>query len=455
MKTFHFLFLTLLLSVSTQAAVIGIEANELGKNITSMGAEILGNGSDIPDWTGKMQGTPSHMIFRQGNKELPNPYASDSLLHKITVKNFQDDKMFLSDGLIAMLQRYPESFYLQVFPSHRDGRYGDKFEKRTLWNAKHTKLQEGDAEIRGYTGAIPFPLPKNVREIMWNARLSHANQSLNGMLDSVAVFSRGSREKYREKFVSDYPFLNQDNKVGVTERELGVYAGLMHVEVIEPHSEKGRMTIVQEPIFDTEEARQAWVYIAGLRRVRRFPTLGFDSPYGPGGIITIDDLLGFNGSMERFDWVSLGKKEMIVPYHAYRFDSSGVGYGRLLNQYHANPEFMRFEKHRVWVVEATLKDGQRHIYNKRRFFIDEDSWQIVLTESYDKVGKLWKVGILNTVYDYDVQGYVARAQIHHDLMSKNYVATRLINETARPDYLAEPQAADYYQPTNLRKMGNR
>jgi hypothetical protein len=116
---------------------------------------------------------------------------------------------------------------------------------------------------------------------------------------------------------------------------------------------------------------------------------------------------------------------------------------------------MRYEKHRVWVVEAVLKAGQRHIYHKRRFYIDEDSWQIVLTESFDGRGELWKVGILNTLYDYDVEGFIARAQMHHDLLSGNYVATRLINETRRPNYLAEPQEEDYFQPKNLRAMGNR
>jgi hypothetical protein len=116
---------------------------------------------------------------------------------------------------------------------------------------------------------------------------------------------------------------------------------------------------------------------------------------------------------------------------------------------------MRYEKHRVWVVEANLKRGMRHVYAKRRFYIDEDSWQFVLTESYDGRGALWRVGILNTLYDYALKGYIARAQMYHDLQSGAYIASRLVNETAQPNLMATPRGLDYYSPSSLRKMGTR
>ena len=116
---------------------------------------------------------------------------------------------------------------------------------------------------------------------------------------------------------------------------------------------------------------------------------------------------------------------------------------------------MRYEKHRVWVVEANLKSGQRHVYAKRRFYIDEDSWHIVLLESYDGRGQLWKVGILNTVYDFALKGFVARAQMFHDLQSGAYITTRMVNETAQTNLMATPKGESYYSPSNLRKMGTR
>jgi hypothetical protein len=183
----------------------------------------------------------------------------------------------------------------------------------------------------------------------------------------------------------------------------------------EPARQKGQMTIVHEALDQVKNERKAWVYIPGARRVRRAPTVGYDTPDGPGGLVTVDDSLGFNGALDRFTWNLVGKKEVYIPYHAYKFDDPKVKYDTLLQKGHANPEYMRYELHRVWIVEADLKDGQRHVYKKRRFYIDEDSWQIVLLESYDGRGELWRVGVLNTLYDYSLQGYVARAQMFHDL----------------------------------------
>jgi hypothetical protein len=171
----------------------------------------------------------------------------------------------------------------------------------------------------------------------------------------------------------------------------------------EPARQKGQMTIVHEALDQVKNERKAWVYIPGARRVRRAPTVGYDTPDGPGGLVTVDDSLGFNGALDRFTWNLVGKKEVYIPYHAYKFDDPKVKYDTLLQKGHANPEYMRYELHRVWIVEADLKDGQRHVYKKRRFYIDEDSWQIVLLESYDGRGELWRVGVLNTLYDYSLQ----------------------------------------------------
>nr|BFE97371.1 hypothetical protein GCM10020185_79070 [Pseudomonas brassicacearum subsp. brassicacearum] len=49
---------------------------------------------------------------------------------------------------------------------------------------------------------------------------------------------------------------------------------------------------------------------------------------------------------------------------------------------------MRWEKHRVWVVEATLKSGKRHVVPRRTYYVDEDSWQILMADGYDAQGKL-------------------------------------------------------------------
>jgi hypothetical protein len=369
--------------------------------------------------------------------------------------NAAEYKNYLSEGQRKLLEKYADTFYMHVYPSHREGRYNDTFEKRTVFNKAHTQLNNGIDNLKNYTGGIPFPFPQNGAEAMWNSRFAHPHQSIVGVLDDVAIYLNGNQQLRRQKYRVEFPFANPNTPVGVVDDKIGVNAGLVHISVEKPERIKGQMTIVHEALDQVTNGRKAWVYVPGSRRVRRAPSVGFDTPDGPGGLVTVDDSLGFNGAMERYEWSLVDKKEIYIPYHSYAFDDPDVDYDTLLQTAHANPDYMRYELHRVWVVEATLKKGANHIYAKRRFYIDEDSWQIVLLESYDGRGDLWRVGILNTIYDYAVQGYIARAQVFHDLQSGSYIALRLVNETGPSNFTASSKGEKYFSPANLRKMGTR
>jgi hypothetical protein len=440
----------------TYAAVSQQEAKKLGAELTPMGAEKSANAAGtIPEWSGKMSGVPRGLSYMGSGDVYPDPYASDKMLFAITAQNLPKYKDKLSEGQIALLQKYPNTYNIPVYPSHRDGRFAQLTERRTSWNAVNTVLVNGIDGLQYYTGGAPFPLPKNGAEVMWNARIIHPHPTIVGTMDDVAVYLNGSTQLRRQEMISEFPYSYPQNKIGDTEAQIGINGGLVHVNIVLPRRSKGQQTIVQEAMDQVRNERQVWVYIPGSRRVRRAPTVGYDTPDGPGGLVTVDDSLGFNGAMDRYNWTLIGKKEVYIPYHNYKFDSPEADYKSLLMPGHANPKFSRNELHRVWVVEANLKDGARHVYAKRRFYIDEDSWHIVLIDSYDGRGELWKAGILNTLYDYSIRGYVARAQMYHDLRSGAYVANRLVNETAQPNLMATPKGLNYFSPGNLRKMGTR
>ena len=446
----------LLSSTLVQAKVSTEEAAKLGgEELTAMGAERKGNADgSIPVWSGSMQGLPAGLKYDGPGSVVPDPYAEEKPLFVINAGNMGQYEARLSEGQKALLKKFPETFEIPVYPSHRDGRFSKLMEDRTIWNATHTDLVDGEDGLVQYTGGAPFPIPKTGAHIIWNGRTVHPHPTIVGKVDDIAVYLNGTRQQRRQDMVSEFPLSYTNRAVGkVDEEAFGINAGLVHVTVELPDRQKGQMTIVHEALNQVKHERKAWVYIPGSRRVRRAPTVGYDTPDGPGGLVTVDDSLGFNGALDRYDWKLIGKKEVYIPYHSYMFDDPRVKYDELLMEGHASPKFMRYELHRVWVVEASLKQGARHTYAKRRFYLDEDSWQIVLLESYDGRGDLWRVGILNTIYDYTVQGYVARAQMFHDLQSGGYISLRMVNETAPPDYNAKPQGENYYSPANLRKMG--
>ena len=446
-----------LLASMAQAKVADEKAAELGgAKFTPMGAEVSANANgSIPAWSGSMKSAPEGLKYSGSGDIYPDPYAADKPLFTITSANVAKYAGQLSEGQRALFKKFPDTFSMNVYPTHRDGRFSELAEDRTKWNATHTELVHGVDGLKNYTGGAPFPFPKDGAEVIWNARIIHPHPTIVGVFDDVAVYLNGNTQQRRQAMIGEFPYSYKSNPVGKVDAEIGINAALVHVTIEQPKRQKGQMTVVHEALDQVENERKAWVYIPGSRRVRRAPTVGYDTPDGPGGLVTVDDTLGFNGAMDRYDWNFIAKKEIYIPYNSYKFDDPKVTYETLLLKGHANPDYMRYELHRVWVVEATLKTGARHVYAKRRFYIDEDSWQISLLESYDGRGDLWRVGMLNTLYAFDVEGFVTRAQMFHDLQSGAYIALRLVNESSPSDFTAEPKGEKYFSPASLRKMGTR
>ena len=141
-----------------------------------------------------------------------------------------------------------------------------------------------------------------------------------------------------------------------------------------PSRRAGEGLVLWDAVNPLKQGRRAWQYLPGQRRVKLAPDLAYDTPNpATAGASTWDDLSVFNGAMDRYNWKLVGKKEMIIPYGGYN-----VTYHKptadVTKPNHINPDLVRWELHRVWVVEATLKEGARHVYHKRIFYLDEDSW---------------------------------------------------------------------------------
>jgi len=347
---------------------------------------------------------------------------------------------------------------MPVYPGHREFAYYPQFYQKVLYNAEHAQLVNDNEGITGFVGGAAFVVPSNGPETIWFTRTTGAFETMDGEYSDIAVFPNGTRSTRRSRFLQESPYASRSNPITAEYEypKLGEYAGYIMTYVTEPARDKGLITSIFEPYDYAKNAREVWRYLPGSRRVRRAPTVGFDTPDGPGGLKTVDEVRGFNGSMERFDWELLGRQEIFVPYHNYRFDDPSLSYDELLTKFHANPDYMRYELKRVWVAQGTLKAGERHIYGKRRVYVDEDTGFAVITENYDGRGELWKVVLTNNIYDYGGQGYARRAQMYHDLRAGAYIAERLINDSAPMLYDVNPMKGPaYFSPSNVRKLGKR
>ncbi|MHC2145228.1 DUF1329 domain-containing protein [Pseudomonas sp. 210_17 TE3656] len=446
--------LALVLSLAaggTLAAISPQQAEQLKTTLTPMGAERAGNAAGtIPAWDGGITQAPQG--YKPGQHHL-DPFAADKPLFTITKANLEQYKDQLSAGQIALFNSYPETFQMPVYPSRRSGSAPQWLYDNTFKNATSAKLLEGGNGFSDAYGGVPFPVPKDGVEAVWNhitryrgiyvvRRASEAPVQRNGSYALVTAQQEGMFNYYRPG---------------------GQYADLKNILfyylafVKSPARLAGGATLVHETLDQIKDPRQAWIYDAGQRRVRRAPSLAYDTPIASSdGLRTADDTDLFNGSPDRYDWKLVGKKEVYIPYNNYKVSSPEVKYADLLKPGHLNPQYTRYELHRVWVVEGTLKTGARHIYSKRVLFLDEDSWGAALVDQYDGRGQLWRVSMGYLKNFYDLPTTWSSLDVFHDLQARRYYVQNLDNEEAQTVDFAQPVPEDaYFMPSALRQRGTR
>ncbi len=414
---------------SAMAAATPAEIDRLGKDLTCFGAEKAGNSDGVAEFTGKWLGAPQGF----GTTEpLKSPYAAEKPLYTVTPANMAQYAKFLSPGLQAMLKKYP-TYQIPVYQSHRDFRYPDWVCERSKENAKIAKLVDDGLGVEGVRGALAFfPFPKTGLELATNAVLTQ-RPSEWGYYDAAVVHSLDRISWGRQ----DYRIINyHGDEKSQPKTTVGTSYSQANIATILPLRDAGASFVTADG-FNTKTApRITFGYDPGTRRVRQFPAFGFDSPDpATSGFRTIDEDRLFNGSLERYDWKIVGKQSMIVPYNAYGLDDTSVKYKDLIMANHMNPAHTRYEMHRVWVLEATLKKNFRHKYAKRVMYVDEDTWQMVMADNYDSRGQLWRVNQVNLKYVYDAQSYMTRVVTYNDVLSGAYVIDRMTNEAKQqPKY---------------------
>lgn len=441
-------------SLSSFAKVSPEEAERLGKDLTEMGAEKAGNAEGtIPAFTGEVPSFPK-AITDNPAAHLPNPYADEKPLFVITAKNFKQYADKLSAGQQAMLEKYPETFKMPVYKTHRNSVFRDFVVKNVKINATTAETVGGGNGIKNAFGGTPFPIPKTGAEVMWNNGLRPGPRSYEVVNDQAAVYKNGSvtMESTRNRTYS--PVQDEENtRENFSKNEM---VGYQMVEWLAPKRKRGEIILVHEPMNQVDTPRSAWVYNPGSRRVRRAPVVAYDSPAGPGKLITVDDGRMFNGALDRYDWKIIGKKELYIPYNNYDLDDPKVSYDELLGEDHINPDLMRYELHRVWEVEANLKEGARHVYAKRTFYLDEDTWFIQLADNYDGRGNLWRTNMATIVYNPNLPGPYARVWTYNDLNSDVYAVEKLLNEQESYDNLQMPiLPLDVFTPSGIRMFSRQ
>ncbi|MDG5495553.1 DUF1329 domain-containing protein [Niveispirillum sp. BGYR6] len=433
------------MAVALAMPALAQSASDLGKTLTPLGAIKAANADGtIPEWTGGITKPPAG--WTPGTIEI-DPYADDKVKFTITAANMAQYEDKLPDGLKALLKQYP-SYKMNVYPTRRSASYPKRIYDETIANATRAKLVDGGNGVEGAKEGVPFPIPKEGVEAVWNHLLRYRGEGTERMVGQVNPQTDGSYTLImlheQVKYLYSAP--------GGTTSNNSLY---FLQEVTSPARLAGEILLVHETINQVKEPRSAWTYNPGQRRVRRAPNVAYDNPgTASDGLRTTDNFDIFSGAPDRYDWKLVGRKEMYVPYNAYKLHSKDVKYDDIVKPNHINQDLARYELHRVWVVEATLKAGTSHIYAKRRFYIDEDSWQIVVADHLDARGQMWRVAESHGINYYSVPTYWSTLDALYDLQSGRYTAIGLDNQEAPYKFDAKFSDADF-SPDSLRRAGVR
>lgn len=433
-------------AVCAHAAVAGVSAEEaaqLKSTLTPLGAEKAANADgSIPAWTGGVTGG----TFKGGKR--PDPFAADKPLFSITAQNLDQHAAKLAESQVAMFKKHP-TYRIDVYPTRRSMAAPQWVYDNTAKNAVRSTLAADGSKVEGAYGGIPFPIPKRAEEVMWNHRLAWRTpgwgQDFNVWLGTGGklVLASGGHADY------SMPYYYKDK-----ESEFKGVIWQIRQTSSAPAIRAGEGILGKENI-DDKVAPQTWVYVAGQRRVRKLPVAAYDVPTpASAGILNFDEINVFGGNMDRYDWKMVGKKELYIPYNNNKFlqpakDADVLGTNFL------NPDHIRWELHRVWVIEANLKPGVRHTKPKRRFYCDEDSWICALGDSWDAKGQLINAAWHLTYVAPEAPGVLKGAFGIYDLITGDYVANSVLNSYSNQMPTGEAKSESFFTPESLSGDGIR
>ncbi len=450
------LLIALLLAATAGNALAKVtveEAAKLKTTLTPVGGERAGNkDGSIPKWEGGLTTPPA--CYKGPGTRVCNPFPGDKPKFTITKANLEQYKAKLTDGQKALFNKYGATYKMNIYATRRTGAYPQFVYDATYKNALNGEIANGGETVKGAILGIPFPIPKTGNEPIWNHKLRYRGVGIDRWNIQAAVTTGGDFNlvKIREQVKLVY-----DSKT-LTPEQLNNVSIYFLQTITAPPRLAGTITLVHETIDQVKEPRRAWQYNPGQRRLRRAPNVGYDNPgTGADGLRTNDQFDMYNGATDRYSWKLIGKKEMYMPYNSYELHSDKHKYKDFLFKNHINQDLARYELHRVWVVEANVRQGTTHIYRKRMFYFDEDTFQILAVDNFDSRGALWRVqeGHVFQIYDgpRDQVGPAPAAETIYDLISGRYLTIAMNNEET--ESLERDYDISFFDPSNVSKQASK
>ncbi|GAB2458152.1 DUF1329 domain-containing protein [Comamonas humi] len=432
----------------------------LGKDLTPLGGEMAASkNGKVPAYEGAGAQLPGYVYGKPRGDYFK--YKDDKPLFVIDASNVDQYAESLAPGQIQLIKQL-KGFTLPVYPSRRTCVAPDVVQENTKKNASQAKIGADGWSLDGAVlPGVPFPMPSKGIEAVWNHLTRYMGVAEEFPAARTWISPKAGTDRGVEIVYNLWQMqpnsVKGENKPGGGSLFQGLYFGY-----IEPSSLSGQAAIQR---FYFDKPTEAYYYFTGQRRVRRLPTYDYDAPQiGYENLYNVDQTTILYGAPDRFDWKVVGKKEMYVPYNAFgMYDFSKKMQDTLLEPNVFKPELRRYELHRVWVIEGTVKSGIRHANPKRTLYLDEDSWVAVGGEDFDAQGKVWKWKESTPIPAWELGGACVIPQtIMYDLTNLRLMADSL-NFSSGKDFKFYPAAAgsapqlkeNFYTSESLQRISDR
>jgi len=435
------------LAPAAHGAVTAEEAAKLKTVLTPVGAERAANADgSIPAWDGGM----TKALPGEPGAARPDPFSAEKPVLSLNAATMDSQAARLSDGVKALMKKHP-GFRIDVYPTHRTAAAPQWVYDNTFKNATRAKLVDGGHGTEGAYGGIPFPIPKDGYEVFQNHRLAWTGTAAQAQV-RVWVMTADGKRSMASGGVQNFsrPYYNP---AGSAEKFDGYYQ-LGKFTVSEPGSKAGEAILANDGL-NAAQPRGLWQYLVGQRRVRKAPSVGYDTPDAvTSGIGLFDEAFNLFGPIDKHELKLVGKRELYIPYNNNRAAAAKVA--DLVTPGTLNPDQVRWELHRVWEVEATLAAGKRHVVPKRKYYIDEDSWQIIMFDGWDAKGQLWRTNYTLTLLAPDVPAVVGNVLWGgYDLQTGAYYLNMASNELPVQFRTVAPPPRAFFSPEELANEGTR
>ena len=100
------------------------------------------------------------------------------MLFTITAQNYKEYAGFLSEGQQKLFETYPDTYQMPVYQTRRSASNPEFVYEATKENATRAELVQGGNGIKNAAIGVPFPIPQNGVEAIWNHILRYRGEAV-------------------------------------------------------------------------------------------------------------------------------------------------------------------------------------------------------------------------------------------------------------------------------------